>query len=137
MGKNRRSTVFLRPDEEEEKEPTSYYHDLEATHDDRAEERRRIRLKQGKLLPRDPWGPGEFVSSCALQERPTPEKWAAPPNAPKALKKFFEEAVDVKRFGGSSRYPTRNLEKREKRTTTFAIGSAAGTSSPLMPVLVF
>ena len=84
MGKNRRSTVFLRPDDDEEKEPTSYYHDLEATHDDRAEERRRIRLKQGKLLPRDPWGPGEFVSSCALQERPTPEKWAAPPNAPKA-----------------------------------------------------
>ena len=28
MGKNRRSTVFLRPEEEEEeKEPTSYYHD--------------------------------------------------------------------------------------------------------------
>ena len=105
MGKNRRSTVFLRPDEEEEKEPTSYYHELEATHDDRAEERRRIRLKQGKLLPRDPWGPGEFVSSCALHERATPKSWAAPPNAPKALKKFFDEAVDVKRFGGSSRKP--------------------------------
>ena len=105
MGKNRRSTVFLRPDEDKEKEPTDYYHDLEATHDDRAEERRRIRLKQGKLLPRDPWGPGEFVSSCALQERPTPKSWAAPPNAPKALKKFFDEAIDIKRFGGSSRKP--------------------------------
>ena len=105
MGKNRRSTVFLRPEEDEAKEPTSYYHDLEATHDDRAEERRRIRLKQGKLLPRDPWGPGEFVSSCALHERATPKSWAAPPNAPRALKKFFDEAVDVKRFGGSSRKP--------------------------------
>ena len=29
---------------------TSYYHELEATHDDRAERRRRIRLKQGKRL---------------------------------------------------------------------------------------
>jgi hypothetical protein len=105
MGKNRRSTVFLSTKEDEEKEPTSYYHELEATHDDRDEERRRLRLKQGKLLPRDPWGPGEFVSSCALQERPTPEKWAAPPTAPKALKKFFDEATEIKRFGGSSRKP--------------------------------
>ena len=105
MGKNRRSTVFLSTKEEEEKEPTAYYHDLEATRDDRDEERRRLRLKQGKLLPRDPWGPGEFVSSCSLQERPTPEKWAAPPNAPKALKKFFDEATDIKRFGGSSHKP--------------------------------
>ena len=29
MGKNRRSTVFLSTKEEEEKEPTAYYHDLE------------------------------------------------------------------------------------------------------------
>ncbi|CAH0373431.1 unnamed protein product [Pelagomonas calceolata] len=105
MGKNRRSTVFLSTKEEEEKEPTAYYHDLEATHDDRDEERRRLRLKQGKLLPRDPWGPGEFVSSCALQERATPKSWAAPPNTPKALKKFFDEVTDVKRFGGSSHKP--------------------------------
>ena len=38
MGKNRRSTVFLSTKEEEDKEPTAYYHDLEATNDDRDEE---------------------------------------------------------------------------------------------------
>ena len=35
-------------------------HQWQLVADDRAEERRRIRLKQGKLLPRDPWGPGEL-----------------------------------------------------------------------------
>ena len=35
--------------------------------------------KQGKLLPSDPWGPGEFVSSCSLQERATPKSWARRP----------------------------------------------------------
>ena len=80
-----------------------------ATNDDRDEERRRLRLKQGKLLPRDPWGPGEFVSSCALQERPCPKSWAAPPNAraesTKEILRRARRAVRRERFGGSSHKP--------------------------------
>lgn len=104
MGKNRRSTVFVKRslDKEEAADPARYYHDLEATNDDRPEERRRIRLKQGKLLPRDPWGPGEFVSSCKLEERASPRGWAVPPCASaKQLKAFFDDAIDVKRYGGA------------------------------------
>ena len=96
MGKNRRSTVFLSTKEDEEKEPTSYYHDLEASNDDRDEERRRLRLKQGKLLPRDPWGPGEFVSSCSLQERAYSKELGRAADRAESTEKFFEEVTDVK-----------------------------------------